>query len=160
MVITMEEKRLNELLEKMDWYIPRPIQNEAIKILIAEGDEDDFGKLLPVGYNACLDKGTLNNIVYVLKKVGYPLNRKSVTGLLFLLMDVNWPGARQAVDVLLDMDQTFLIPHLEKAIHMAYAEKDDLWLYGLKNVVDQGKFPESVFSDHDTIACFDMIDDD
>ncbi len=155
----MDDKRKSELFNKLDWDQPMSVQNEVVNAFIAEGDEALFGSLLPKDYTCTyIDKSKLDNIVLILRKIGYPANRQSIKGLLFLLQDINWPGAHQGIKVLLEMDRTYLRPYLEQVIELAYKNEDDMWLYGLIHLVKQGNFSQNEFTDPNTMKCFELLD--
>lgn len=154
----MDKKRKDELWEMLDWDQPISVQNEAVDAFIKEGDEELFGSLLPDYHSTYMDKRKMDNVVLILRKVGYPANRMSVTGLLFLLQDTNWPGADQGVKVLLAMDRPYLLPYLEQAIKLAYQDNDGWWLYGINYLIEQGDISEEEFADPDTMKCFELLE--
>ena len=111
----MDDKRKKELFKNLDWTETISVQNEAVNIFIKEGDTQLFGELLTKAYVCkCLEKSKLDNIVLILSKIGYPANRQSIEGLLYLLQDINWPGAHMGISVLLAMDRPYLLFHLEQ----------------------------------------------
>jgi hypothetical protein len=154
----MDDIRKYELLDKLDWDQPISVQNEGVKAFVAEGDEALYGGLLPKNDECTyLDKSKLDNIVLILRKVGFPKNRLSIEGLLLLLQDLNWPGAHQGINVLLAMERNYLLPFLEQAIKLAYETDDSIWLYGLLHLIEQGDICDHEFVDLDTMKCFELL---
>lgn len=95
-------------------------------------------------------KCTWENAVSVLKKMGYPRNKKALPKLIWLLQDINWPGSMQAVEIIKGFDKSEIIIPVINAVKEACKEKDYMWIGGLKMIIESidvydeisNKYPE------------------
>jgi hypothetical protein len=91
-------------------------------------------------------KMTWPNVVEAIKRIGYPKNTTAIPGLLYLLQDINWPGALEGLELLSEMKKTDIQKPLEQALHQAFTETDDMWIAGLKMVVEKFQFEDTDFT--------------
>lgn len=148
----MNEIEIKDLVSKLSWECPKEEQSKAVDQLSVV-DEQYFGLL----FNKNL-KETWENIVLVIEKIGVPKNEFFIPELLWLLQDVNWPGSMQAIDVLLKQNKDIVIPKLEQTIKEAYQQEDNMWLGGLKLLVEKGNYNKLNFVDENTLSLLEFSD--
>lgn len=124
---------IDTLLQKLSWDKDTNTQQKAIQELI-QMDEKDILKLIQLK-----DKKHWNNAALVLKQIGYPGNKLAIPRLIEWLKDMNWPGAWTALETLLVIDNSILLPYIENALEKALQENDEMWLMGLKELVGRLK---------------------
>jgi hypothetical protein len=128
-----------KLVENLDWSLPKEIQQNAMD------------QLIKIDPNKCdllmqeMMKPTWHNSTLVIKEIGYPLNKKAIPTLLFLLQDLNWPGVKTAFEILQAVDKSYLVPLLEQNIEEAFNEEDYMWLGGIKYFVISSKIMRNDF---------------
>ncbi len=140
----MQNKTIKELVNKLSWNYPDDVQKKSISSLVNLGEQYLDSLFDP------FRKDTWENYVKVVGLVGFPANEKAIPSLLWLLMDMNWPGAEAAMDLLSSLKKQTIILEVEKAIIEAYEKEDYMWLYGLKILVDKVKLQQSDFSNEKT----------
>jgi hypothetical protein len=57
--------------------------------------------------------------------------------LLFLLKDMNWPGAREAFNLMRNMKAEDLIPYINQAVEQADIECDTIWITWMKIFLEE-----------------------
>lgn len=135
----MENKTIKELVNKLSWNYPDDVQKKSISSLANLGEQYLDSLFDP------LRKDTWENYVKVVELVGFPENERAIPRLLWLLMDMNWPGAEAAMNLLCSFKRQTIILEVEKVIIEAYEKEDYMWLYGLKTLVDKVKLQQSDF---------------
>ncbi|MCD8157802.1 MAG: DUF5071 domain-containing protein, partial [Clostridiales bacterium] len=98
------------------------------------------------------------NSVYVIRKIGFPRNKLLLPNLIWLLQDINWPGALISIDVLADIEKEELIPLIETAITKAYEIKDYMWLGGLKMLIDKTNIQANDFCNSEVFCLLKYAD--
>lgn len=81
------------------------------------------------------DKSYWKIAAEIIEKIGYPQNSKAIPKLIELFQDFNWPGAQEALNSLLKLEISTLIPYIEDALYKACEEKDYIWIYGIKKLI-------------------------
>lgn len=137
----MTREETSKLVKELDWSQPKSVQEHAIAAL-TKTEESNYDLLLNKDM-----KFTWENAVKVIKNIGYPKNKSLIPDLIWLLLDVNWPGAWESVEMLSKIDKKTVIPYLENALHEADADNDYMWIGGIKCVVDIGGLTADDFSD-------------
>ena len=127
----MEEKRIKEEILNLDWNNEEEVQKRAIEFL-SKIDPKYYHLIFSEGY-----KQTWENSMEIVRRIGYPQNIPFIPDLLQMMQDINWPGARMAVDILCAMDLDVLQPQLERTITTAFNDNDDMWLMGLDILVEE-----------------------
>lgn len=126
----MNEQECIKFIEDLSYSGSEDTQKNAIKNLLN----------IPINYISLLiqadKKSTWPNAVLVMEEIGFPKNIGAISGLLFLMQDVNWSGVEEAFRVLKKMDKQVIIPHLEDAIIRASNEEDYMWIGGINMVVE------------------------
>lgn len=137
--MTLEE--IKGYVEMLDWKNSQEEQSKAIHIL-SQIDEMDLGIILDKS-----KKSTWENAVKVIKQIGFPKNKSLLSELLWLLQDVNWPGAIEAIEILTSIDKKAVAPLIEQAIHSADLNEDFMWLGGLSLLVSKAGYSAEDFDD-------------
>lgn len=147
----MNKAEANNLIKLLDWKHPKKDQLYAIEKL--SKIEKEFYFML-FNWNA---KSTWENAVTVIGNLGFPNNKPLFRHLIWLMKDVNWPGAQEAIKILSNIsDRQYLLEKLEEYIELAFMENDTMWLGGLKCVVNAAGFWENDFSSG---YIFHLLDD-
>ena len=140
----MTREETAHLVTELDWSQSKEVQNRAISAL-SKTEESNYDLLINKDM-----KFTWKNAVKVIKNIGYPKSKSLIPDLIWLLLDINWPGALEAVELLSKVDKETLVPHLEKALHEADADNDYMWIGGIKRVVEKVGLTVDDFSDKST----------
>ena len=148
----MDLMEIKELVYNLDWKNSKEEQEEAIEKL---------SKIEKKYFNLIFDKSlkaTWENAVLVIDKIGTPKNEFFIPTLLWLLQDVNWPGALHAISILAKYDKNVLIPQLEPKIRVAYEREDYMWLGRLKMLVEKCMYKKTDFSEEKTYMLLEFSD--
>lgn len=149
----MDKTEVNNLIKMLDWKYPEKDQLYAIERLSETKKEFYF---MLFNWNA---KSTWENAVTVIGNLGFPNNKPLLKHLIWLMKDVNWPGAQKAIKILGNInDRQYLLEKLEEYIELASMEKDQMWLGGLKCVVKAAGFLENDFSSEYVFHLLDNTD--
>lgn len=138
----MDNTKINQLIKSLSWELPEDIQLNAIQGLT---------KIEPEKCDLLINpmlKNTWQNATLVIEKIGYPRNKKAIPSLLWLFKDLNWPGVDKAFTILAQVDKRDLIPLVEVAIENAFAEKDYMWLGGIKCFLEKAEISEELFNNN------------
>ncbi|HCC07515.1 MAG TPA: hypothetical protein DEP72_05085 [Clostridiales bacterium] len=136
----MDNNKVKLLVTNLDWNMSIETQNNTIDLL-TKIDAEQVGLLIDFKL-----KGTWENAVKVVKKIGYPGNYRAIPSLLELLQDLNWPGTLMGVEILTSMDIKVTIPFIEEAIQKAYNEEDYMWLGGINEIIKLANIKEEDFN--------------
>lgn len=135
---------IEKLIEDLSWHLSKEIQENAIY---------ELSKIKPQFHYLLFKSGkyTWPNAVKIVKQIGYPENKSAISNLFGLLMDTNWPGAIEAMEVLTEIkekDKPMLIEKLEEVICKAYSDGDPCWLWGINYFIKYyAKLKEKDFFD-------------
>lgn len=140
----MNEKVIKQKIQELDFKLPMAVQQNAINYLLKI--EDKYLNLL---FDTKL-KCTWENSVKIIDKIGFPRNRVLLPKLIWILQDINWPGALMAVEILISIEKRTLVPLVEKAIIQAYENDDYMWIGGLKMVVEKKPILKEDFNNSNT----------
>lgn len=112
--------KYSEIVEKLNWKNALEVQEKAIEELSCKKDWDYSNAII----NS--DKGCWENLfkVFEIKKVDDNL---LINDYLFLLKDLNWPGALKAFEKLKSMKKGFIRPHIASSLNKAEIENDEDW---------------------------------
>ncbi|HBB15148.1 MAG TPA: hypothetical protein DCZ76_12875 [Treponema sp.] len=130
-----------EYISKLSWHRTESEQKEAIRFLTQAPDWD---------FSNCIRKSSKDiweNLVAVIKKRSYEEKVQLAGELLYLLMDLNWPGALQALGILKGIRKEDILPPLESALKSACLEKDGNWLSYLYELVVHFELSDSDFKE-------------
>lgn len=120
---------IEELISGLSWNKPSNIQEKSIKLLA----KYPVDILPPLITNTGKDHWL--NAVKVYQLIGYSEINKAINQLLFLFKDMNWPGAREAAQLLKNIDQEKLIFYIEQSLDMADDTCDTIWIAGIKEFI-------------------------
>ncbi|WP_025025463.1 hypothetical protein [Caldalkalibacillus mannanilyticus] len=132
----MGKDEILTLIDQLNWIHPQELQQETIRLLTQI--EDKYVGLLIQD----MKKETWENAVIVLEKIGFPRNKEALPKMIFLLQDINWPGALQAVDILKKIDPIYWIHYVEQAI----LESDPQWMYGIHYLLEKANVTEDMMN--------------
>ena len=148
----MNVEEIRKVVEKLNWRLPDEVQQDAYDVLL-KADIDDTSLFIQSDM-----KYTWYNAVKLLSEIGYPKNKAALPRLIWLLSDVNWPGALEAIEILKNIDQAELIPLIRQALEAANDEKDTMWIGGIKQLIVEAKLQEILFSDESVSFILELAD--
>lgn len=137
----MHDQDLEKIVDGLHWNHSSETQESAISAIQKLDDS-----VLPAIFGMTA-KPQWQNYVEAVRRIGFPRNRDMLPSLLILLQDLNWPGAEQALQILMQSERSVLLPLLAGAIRQAYADHDFEWLGGLRLLVQRCNLNESDFAD-------------
>lgn len=129
-----------ELVKKLDWNLSLEVQKAAFDELM-KGELDNVSVIIQPYM-----KPTWENAVKLIDELGYPKNKEALPQLIWLLSDINWPGALKAIDILKTIDKNVLEPLIIDAIDKAYKEQDTMWIAGINRLIIESGLQE-LFAD-------------
>ena len=148
----MNTNDILKYVHELDWNCPNDIQRKAINFL-SEIDEEYVGLI----FHKQL-KSTWENAVKVIGKIGFPKNKSVLSDLVWLLQDVNWPGVKQAMEILSSIEKTILIPIIENALLSAESTSDTMWISGINLFVKKVGYSCDDFGDKKIFELLKMAD--
>lgn len=148
----MNKDDIVKYVHELDWSYPVETQNEAIDILSRID-----GEYLCFVFDKN-QKATWENAVKVIRKIGFPKNRPLLSDLVWLLQDINWPGALDAIEILSSIEKTIIIPIIEKALLTANSNGDSMWIAGISLLVKKGEYKSIDFSDEKIYEILKKVD--
>ncbi|MGD6843973.1 hypothetical protein ACQCVH_15790 [Bacillus infantis] len=128
--IHMEDEEIIYHVYNLNWHLPEETQKEAADILL-QLPADKVGMIIPKYGKACWENG-----VAVIKKIGYPKNKKALPRLAGLLQDRNWPGAQESIEIFRDLGKEISSPYIERECDEAIICGDHDWLEHLYYAVE------------------------
>lgn len=137
----MEKREAEELIKALKWDVNEDEQKIAFDKLAYIEPELVEVLLQPI------NKDYWENAAKVLKLIGYPRNKLAIPGLLEWLQDMNWPGAIEAKEALMEVEKNILIPYIEKALLNAKEQDDTVWIAWIKELIIELHITEQDFSD-------------
>lgn len=120
---------INELLDKLSLSNPKSMREEALNKLVRISDEEIPLLIQDTG------KAYWYRAVTIINEIGSPRNHVAIPRLIWLLQDLNWPGAQMAFEILEKIDKTAIIPYIESALIEANSEEDYEWIAGIKELI-------------------------
>jgi hypothetical protein len=121
-----------------------PYQKNEPTIAVKDKAKHDDSDLKDIIQNSSKEKWF--NIVASIKKMGYPRNKNAIHGLLFLLKDMNWPGADESFLLIKEMPRGDIKQPLQMALNQADKENDTVWIAGLRPLINHFNFTDDDFS--------------
>lgn len=150
--MTMSREEIIQYIDNLSWEKSEEVQLEAIAKL-EQIDKDSVSLLIKFS-----KKPTWDNAVIIIRNIGFPKNKDAIPSLIELLQDLNWPGAREGIDVLATMDIKAVIPHIENALIIAAKEKDYMWIGGIQRLVDRLQLNSNNFSNSEVFELLKLAD--
>lgn len=120
---------LGSLLDSLSWECSEEEQNEAIEKLIPHKHHLFKSLITNTG------KKQWDSAIRLVGKLKYIDQVQMIPQLLFLLKDMNWPGAQAAVNIMSKMDRFDLEPFIIDALITANRENDSVWIAWLKSFI-------------------------
>ena len=148
----MNKDDIIKYVHKLDWSYPVETQNKAIDIS-SKIDEEYVSFIFDKN-----QKSTWENAVRVIREIGFPKNKPLLPNLVWLLQDINWPGALEAMEILSSIEKTIVLPIIEKALLMADANADSMWIAGINLLVKKAGYKSIDFSDEKIYEILDKAD--
>ena len=148
----MSETEILNYIGKLDWKHPKSVQKNAIKTLIKTDD-----KYLPLIFDKTR-KSTWENAVKVIKEIRFPRNKIFVNDLIWLLQDLNWPGATDAVSVLSCFDEEYVISSLVENLKKADSCGDTMWIGGMKYLIETNNYKSEILFAEDIRQILEKAD--
>lgn len=143
----MDIELIKHYAYQLHWHLPEDIQKEAMEWLIENTPRDQLALVFSPCRKACFQNG-----VKVIEAIGYPENEAAFPCLVELFQDINWPGAKEAVQYFQNLEKSVVIPYIEAGAKQAMDERDDQWLWFLYEVcewltIDRVDFRDSTLFD-------------
>lgn len=123
--------KYTEYINKLNWKNPSNVQKNAIDFLINAEDWDCTGCIM----NS--PKETWENLINIVDKLGDSYKIKMIDDFLYLLKDLNWPGAKNAFNFLVKMQKQQILNNLELCLKKAYSEQDTIWIANIKSLTEE-----------------------
>lgn len=120
--INLEDDEITYYVFHLNWLLPKETQEEAISVL-SQISADKVDLLIPKYGKECWENG-----VFILRKIGYPRNKKALPQLARLLQDRNWPGSLEAIEIFRNLEQKTSVSYIEKECEEAIQCHDVDWL--------------------------------
>jgi hypothetical protein len=130
------EEDLQSLFSSLSWYQPEEEQEHAIQKLIM--NKDRFINSLITGST----KDQWLNATKLIGRIEYSDQVRMVPQMLFLLRDMNWPGALEATRIMGNLNSEDLKPYIGKALIEANNENDTIWITWIKGFIEEIKVVE------------------
>jgi len=122
--------------DNLDWHVDTELQIKTVKKFVElHYTEGEFSALLHHLFQSG-QKGKWENVVEIIRLIGYPDNQIYIELLFELLQDINWPGSPNALIVLTHLEETELIINTEKYLERAMEKNDVVWITWIKKLVE------------------------
>ena len=73
-------------------------------------------------------------------------NKTLLRFLVWLLQDVNWPGAAEAIQYLSSLSRDVVIPLAKEALYIADKNDDFMWIGGIRLLIETAGYKNSDFN--------------
>jgi len=134
----MDEK-VKKLLSSLNWHRPQAEQDFAVQELIDYKDE-----IINI-FISDTQKEQWHNAIRIIEKLDESYQIKAVPQMLLLLMDLNWPGAMPALEIMKKLDIENIKPYIAEALRRADKENDTIWIAWIKKLIEE----KNAFNDFD-----------
>ncbi|NOU88671.1 DUF5071 domain-containing protein [Paenibacillus sp. LMG 31460] len=125
------EDNVKLLLSSLSWNRPVEEQTYAVKRLISLKDK----------ISDCLitytSKDQWDNCMKIIIELDYQDQVRMIPQMLFLLRDMNWPGAKEACNLMKNMKVEDLTPYIVLALEQADNECDTIWITWIKTFIEK-----------------------
>lgn len=112
-------------IEHLSWINSSDIQEEAINFLSRASDWDARNCIISTS------KDVWENLIKAINKNEFIDKKKLLPDLLFLLKDLTWPGALEALEILKGLGKEIVYNDLKKMIIQANYVNDEMWIMNL-----------------------------
>ncbi|UOG36272.1 DUF5071 domain-containing protein [Leptospira noguchii] len=127
----MDQNKIFQHLQNLDWNLPGDIQKNAITNLLKCTDEEIELLILP------LTKWHWENASIVLENIDPQRLEKHTEKILLWLQDRNWPGAERVLRILKKIDKNCMINSLLHSIDVAKKSNDTIWEESLLDFLEE-----------------------
>lgn len=127
------EDKVETLLSSLNWHLPQEEQDFAVQELVHYKDE------IINRFISETQKEQWHNAIRVIEKLDASYQIMAVPQMLLLLMDLNWPGAMPAVEIMKKLDNESIKPFIEATLIRADIENDTIWIAWIKYLIEQKK---------------------
>ncbi|MBA2937060.1 DUF5071 domain-containing protein [Paenibacillus sp. CGMCC 1.16610] len=124
------EENVRKLLSSLSWNRPIEEQSMAVEKLI---NLKEFFE----GLITQTSKDQWDNCMKIINEMEYHDQVRMIPQMLFLLKDMNWPGASEAYNLMLKMKVEDLTPYIIQAIEMADDTCDTNWITWMKMFLEE-----------------------
>lgn len=125
------EDKVETLLSSLNWHLPQEEQDFAVQELVHYKDE------IINRFISETQKEHWHNAIRVIEKLDASYQIMAVPQMLLLLMDLNWPGAMPAVEIMKKLDNESIKPYIEATLIRADIENDTIWIAWIKYLIEQ-----------------------
>ncbi|MDQ0272330.1 hypothetical protein [Cytobacillus purgationiresistens] len=139
--VILEDEEIIHYVDNLNWNLPKDIQRESMEVL-SQVHPDKVDLLIPK-----FGKETWGNAIYILRKMGYPRNRGALPLLAGQIMDRNWPGSLEALEIFREIGKRMSTPFIENECSKAIKQKDNDWLEHLQYACESLGITEEDFND-------------
>lgn len=120
----MDNIEIEEYISNLDIGAPQYLQDYAISQLVNIEESKLYMLLQPES------KSYWGNAAIVLKQIGYPRVKSIIPGLLEWIQDMNWPGSKEIVELLVTIDDA-IVPYVKQVLKSG----DGIWIIWLLSEV-------------------------
>lgn len=85
------------------------------------------------------------NVIKIISNKNRDNQVQMIYEMMYLLKDLNWPGALEALKILKTFNKYEITNDLEKSLSEAYRIKDTVWIANLKLLIEYYKFNDTDF---------------
>lgn len=152
---------INKLLQenRFNIYSNEKMRTEDIKFLakkFCEIKKEDLKNYLSM--DRAFSKMCWMNYVYIIKEMPYSKKIEEIDILFEFLKDMNWPVAKESMNVIADLKKKDIIFSIEKFLICAYEEKDYMWISGIYVLSKQVGLSKDDFINKDIFKIFQYRD--
>lgn len=97
-----------------------------------------------------LEKQHWDYFCMLVESMQYPKDIEAIPSLIFLLQDINWPGARMALSLLESFGKDNIIEMVEFYLKEAFNNGDEMWIAGIKQLALKLDIKPTDFTDIDS----------
>lgn len=129
-----------EYVGRLSWNRPKSEQAEAVLFLSSAKDWD---------YTDCIvnsQKDIWEKLVHVISHRTKDEIKSLLSNLLYLLKDLNWPGAIEAMNLIKGFSKDEILKEIEQSLLTAYSENDGIWIANMKAVIEYYKLKPDMFN--------------
>jgi len=94
----------------------------------------------------------------IISFIGFPNIKGLFPEILEWLQDLNWPGVYEIIETLKKADKEFILPHIENTLEQAIAEKDEMWIGGIKILVELMNISKNDFPNKEIYEMLELSD--
>ncbi|MDR6883571.1 hypothetical protein J2X61_005365 [Bacillus sp. 3255] len=125
------DDNINSLLSSLSWFRPQEEQDKAIQELAKY--QDEIINILISG----TQKDQWHSVIRVVEQSNTEYQYRAVPQMLLLLMDINSPGAKEAVEIMMKLDSVKLKPFIIEVLLRAEKENDTIWIAWIKYFLER-----------------------